>query len=66
MIPSTEGALPAGEPIPVQWTAAAEARLASIPAFVAHGADRHREIRPRAGAVEWTKILDAARDFFGM
>ena len=32
-----------------------------------HGADRHREIRPGEGALEVDeKILDAARDFFGM
>ena len=32
-----------------------------------HGEDRHREIRPREGALEVDeKILDAARDFFGM
>src|SRR5688572_11360762 len=35
MIPGAEEARPvtAGEPIPVRWTAAAEARLANIPAF---------------------------------
>src|SRR5215213_11148374 len=36
MIPALEGAQPskAAEPIPVPWTAAAEARLANIPEFV--------------------------------
>ena len=58
----------AAAPVPVRWTAAAEARLANIPAFV----------RPMArtgiekyaldnGAVEVDeKVLDAAREFFGM
>src|SRR5687768_16136535 len=36
MIPGADEARPvtAGEPIPVRWTAAAEARLANIPEFV--------------------------------
>ena len=70
MIPGTDGgaARPAGEPIPVRWTSAAEARLANIPEFVRPMArDRHREIRPRERGLEVDeKILDAARDFFGM
>src|SRR4051794_41612718 len=33
MIPSTEQAS-AGEPMPVRWTAAAEARLTNVPEFV--------------------------------
>ncbi len=56
------------EPIPVRWTADAEARLANIPAFVRPMARTgiERFARER-GAVEVDeKILDAARDFFGM
>ena len=58
----------AGEPIPVRWTSGAEARLANIPAFVRPMARTgiERFARER-GAVEVDeKILDAARDFFGM
>ena len=70
MIPSTEGARPGqtGEPIPVRWTAAAEARLANIPEFVRPMARTgiERFARER-GALEVDEtILDAARDFFGM
>jgi hypothetical protein len=78
MIPSMEGAPEgtgqaastgdAAEPIPVRWTAGAEARLANIPAFVRPMARTgiERFARER-GAVEVDeKILDAARDFFGM
>ena len=70
MIPSTEGAQPstATDAIPVQWTAAAEARLANIPEFVRPmaktGIERFAQER---GAIEVDEqILDAARDFFGM
>jgi hypothetical protein len=70
MIPGTEGAAerpPAG-PLPVRWTAAAEARLANIPEFVRPmartGIERFAQER---GAFEVDeKLLDAARDFFGM
>ena len=74
MMPAMEGALEgaghvqAGEPIPVRWTSGAEARLANIPAFVRPMARTgiERFARER-GAVEVDeKILDAARDFFGM
>jgi hypothetical protein len=69
MIPGSEQALPQpGEPIPVRWTAAAEARLANIPEFVRPMARTgiERFARER-GAVEVDEqILDAARDFFGM
>ena len=70
MIPATDSAPagPPGEPIPVRWTAAAEARLANIPEFVRPMARTgiERFARER-GAVEVDeKILDAARDFFGM
>jgi hypothetical protein len=69
MIPTTEGPRPeAGEPIPVRWTSGAEARLANIPAFVRPmartGIERFAQER---GALEVDeKILDEARDFFGM
>ena len=70
MIPGSDQAVPsqAGDPIPVQWTAAAEARLANIPEFVRPmartGIERFAQER---GALEVDeKILDAARDFFGM
>src|SRR5829696_1784656 len=56
------------EPIPVRWTAAAEARLANVPEFVRPmartGIERFAQER---GALEVDeKMLDAARDFFGM
>lgn len=59
---------PGGEPGPVQWSAAAEARLANIPEFVRPmartGIERYARER---GALEVDeKILDAAREFFGM
>ena len=70
MIPAEGDARPtqAGEPIAVRWTAAAEARLASIPEFVRPMARTGIERFARDnGAVEVDeRILDAARDFFGM
>jgi len=70
MIPGADEARPvtAGEPIPIRWTAAAEARLANIPEFVRPMARTGIERFAREkGAVEVDeKILDAARDFFGM
>ncbi len=70
MIPSSEGTTEhrAGEPIPVRWTAAAEARLANIPEFVRPMAKIGIEKFARdKGALEVDeKILDAAKDFFGM
>jgi len=70
MIPSTDAADPqsTGEPVSVRWTAAAEARLANIPEFVRPMARTGIERFAREqGAVEVDeKILDAARDFFGM
>jgi hypothetical protein len=70
MIPGNEGGADrsAGEPTSVRWTAAAEARLANIPEFVRPmartGIERFAQER---GAVEVNeKILDEARDFFGM
>ena len=70
MIPATDGARPghAGEPIPVRWTAAAEARLSNIPEFVRPMAKTGIEKFAREkGTLEVDEtILDAARDFFGM
>ena len=70
MIPSGEGTTEhrAGEPAPVRWTAAAEARLANIPEFVRPMAKTGIEKFARdKGSLEVDeKILDAARDFFGM
>ena len=57
-----------GEAAPVQWTAAAEARLANIPEFVRPMAKAGIEKFAREnGSTEIDeKILDAAREFFGM
>jgi hypothetical protein len=65
MIPGTEAA---SEPMSVRWTAAAEARLANIPEFVRPMAKTGIEkFAMERGALEVDeKILDAARDFFGM
>ena len=67
MIPGTEAVRP-DEPIPVRWTAAAEARLANIPEFVRPMARTgiERFARERGALEVDEKILDAARDFFGM
>lgn len=57
-----------GEAVALRWTSGAEARLANIPAFVRPMARTgiERFARER-GAVEVDeKILDAAREFFGM
>ena len=67
MIPGTQDERLNG-PTPVRWTAAAEARLANIPEFVRPmariGIEKFAQER---GALEVDeKILDAARDFFGM
>jgi hypothetical protein len=70
MIPSSDGTTDhrAGEPIPVRWTAAAEARLANIPEFVRPMARTGIEkfARDRGSLEVDEKILDAAKDFFGM
>ena len=70
MIPTADDARPAqaGEPVSVRWTAAAEARLANIPEFVRPMARTGIEkFAQERGALEVDeKILDAARDFFGM
>ena len=63
-----QAALGSGEPPPVRWTAAAEARLANIPEFVRPMAKTgiERFARERGALEVDEKILDAARDFFGM
>ena len=69
MIPGNGDAQPVpGEPIPIRWTAAAEARLTNIPEFVRPMAKTGIEKFARdRGAIEVDeKILDAAKDFFGM
>jgi len=70
MIPTEGEARPgqAGDPIPVRWTSAAEARLANIPEFVRPMARTgiERFARERGTLEVDEKILDAARDFFGM
>ena len=56
------------EPVPVRWTSGAEARLANIPEFVRPMARTgiERFARERGALEVDEKILDAARDFFGM
>ncbi len=70
MIPGVEGVKTqgAGETIPVRWTAAAEARLEKVPAFVRPMARTGIEQFAREkGALEVDeKVLDEAREFFGM
>jgi hypothetical protein len=70
MIPAAEGAQPAqaGEPIPIRWTAAAEARLGNIPEFVRPMARTgiERFARERGASEVDENVLDAAREFFGM
>jgi len=68
MIPSSESAPKSAEPVPVRWTAAAEARLANIPEFVRPMARTGIErFAIERGAMEIDeKLLDAAREFFGM
>ncbi len=78
MIPAMEGAgepqrgaesrIGPGETVPVRWTSAAEARLANIPAFVRPMARTgiERFAREKGCFEVDEKILDAARDFFGM
>ena len=70
MIPGMEGAQPGAgsEPMPVRWTSAAEARLANIPEFVRPMAKTgiERFARERGTHEVDEKMLDAAKDFFGM
>ena len=58
----------AGDGSPLRWTAAAEARLANIPAFVRPMARTgiERFARERGLLEVDEKILEAAREFFGM
>ena len=67
MIPGADG-VPTNEPLPVRWTAAAEARLANIPEFVRPMAKTGIEkfAQERGASEVDEKILDEARDFFGM
>ena len=57
-----------GEPAAVRWTSGAEARLANIPAFVRPMARTgiERFARERGVAEINEKVLDDAREFFGM
>ncbi len=70
MIPATEDAQrgQVADPTPVRWTAAAEARLAKVPAFVRPMAKAGIERYARDnGCLEVDEeILEAAREFFGM
>jgi Proto-chlorophyllide reductase 57 kD subunit len=69
MIPTEDGRPRASdEPVPVRWTAAAEARLANIPEFVRPMARTgiERFARERGSAEVDETILDAAKEFFGM
>jgi hypothetical protein len=69
MIPgSDQASARAGDPAPVRWTAAAEARLEKVPAFVRPMARTGIEQFAREkGSLEVNEhILDQARDFFGM
>jgi hypothetical protein len=70
MIPDNGQAQPAqsSEPILVRWTAAAEARLANIPEFVRPMARTgiERFARERGTLEVDEKVLDEAREFFGM
>lgn len=68
MIPGEEARLQPNEPVPVRWTAAAEARLANIPEFVRPMARTgiERFARERGALEVDEQILDAAREFFGM
>ena len=68
MMPAGEEAIQPGAPIQVRWTAGAEARLANIPSFVRPmaktGIEKFAQERGIREVDE--KILDEAREFFGM
>ena len=69
MVPGNGAVQPSeSAPAPVRWTAAAEARLLNIPEFVRPMARTGIEKFARdKGSLEVDeKILDAAKDFFGM
>lgn len=59
---------PSTEPAPILWTAAAEARLGKMPEFVRPMARAGIEkfARDKGAAAVDERILDAAREFFGM
>jgi hypothetical protein len=67
MVPSSDRPETSAE-IPVRWTTAAEARLANIPEFVRPMARTGIEkfARDRGASEVDEKILDDAREFFGM
>jgi hypothetical protein len=60
--------VPEEKPTPVRWTAAAEARLANVPEFVRPMARTGIEsfARERGATEVDERMLDAAREFFGM
>ena len=64
MMPATEKAVEGG----IRWTSAAEARLTNIPEFVRPMAKTGIEkfARDRGAAEVDEKILDEAKEFFGM
>jgi hypothetical protein len=68
MIPGGAEEAPAAEPFRVRWTAAAEARLEKVPEFIRPMARTgiERFARERGALEVDEKILDAAREFFGM
>jgi hypothetical protein len=68
MVPTAQEPVQAENPLRVRWTAAAEARLANIPAFVRPMARTGIEkFAQERGVLEVDeKILDEARAFFGM
>jgi Proto-chlorophyllide reductase 57 kD subunit len=68
MIPTADTAQPQPDGAAVRWTAAAEARLANIPEFVRPMARTgiERFAREQGVAEVDEKILDQAKDFFGM
>ncbi len=65
---TTEGGRPGQAGEPIRWTSSAEARLANIPEFVRPMARTGIEkfARERGAFEVDEKILDAAREFFGM
>jgi hypothetical protein len=69
-VPASDGVGGSGgaKPPGLAWTAAAEARLANIPEFVRPMARTgiERFAREKGASEVDEKILDAARDFFGM
>ena len=68
MVPGTDRPQKTTEPVPVRWTSGAEARLANVPEFVRPMARTgiERFARDRGAQEVDEKILDDARDFFGM